>query len=434
VARNFGFWICDFGSEAVASERTEEGAVFTMNPKSKIQNLKSRRRPGVTILEVLFAIMVTAIGLMGAITLLPVAATQARKARTTDAATTAVTAAVGDFDTKGMRMPSRWIGWNQDWDLRASPPKPAASFRHLAEMSLPYGVSLCIDPRGIAANDQDNNTRRELSTFPYTAISAFPYDPITSPAPRMFRVTLSNSTLPVISLPSPMGKLIADNLFTFDDDLQYDRPSDQSIVGLQRFEFLPAATTTVGRRQIEGNLSWMATLVPKLDRYSLSQSNEYVLSIVVFHGRPANMGRNPDTNNSPLLLDPKNERVLTIPSPGGMPGGGILGGEVLLQTPAATQEDADELLDVHTNDWIMLSGQAQHAVPWPSGQVRRINIFKWYRVSDIEFEVTWNGTVGERWVTLAGQDWDTNLANIEAVAVEGVVAVVEKTVRLELGP
>jgi hypothetical protein len=42
--------------------------------------------------------------------------------------------------------------------------------------------------------------------------------------------------------------------------------------------------------------------------------------------------------------------------------------------------------------------------------------------------------VGERWVTLAGQDWDTSLINIQAVAVEGVVAVVEKTVRLELGP
>jgi hypothetical protein len=393
-----------------------------------------RRRPAVTIMEVLFAILVTAVGLLGALTLLPVAATQARKARTTDAAITAVTAAVGDFDTKGMRMPARWIGWNQDWDMRPAGSKPSPSFRHLAEMSLPYGMSLCIDPRGIAANDQNDDTRREMSLFPYAAIGAFPYDPITSPAPRMFRVTLSNSTQPVISSPSPMGKLIADNLFTFDDDLRYDRPSDQSIVGLQRFEFLPGATTTVGRRQIDGNLSWIATLVPKLDRYTLSASNEYVLSIVVFHQRPANMGRDPDTNNSPLLLDTKNERVLSIPSPGGMPGGGILGGEVLLQTSAASQDEADELLDVHTNDWIMLAGQAQHAVPWPSGAVRRINVFKWYRVSDIEFEVTWNGTVGERWVTLAGQDWDTSLANIQAVAVEGVVAVVEKTVRLELGP
>src|ERR1044072_289059 len=71
-----------------------------------------RRRPGVTILEVLFAILVTTVGLLGAVALFPVASAYARKARINDAAAYGGMTAFHEFDTRGMRRPDMWVGWN----------------------------------------------------------------------------------------------------------------------------------------------------------------------------------------------------------------------------------------------------------------------------------------------------------------------------------
>jgi hypothetical protein len=409
----------------------------------------------VTILEVLFAIMVTTIGLLGALTLLPVAATQARKARTADASTSAVTAAVGFFDARGMRKPQNWIAY----DLTSGTPRfPWAEFQ--AYQQNPLGPqpplrknwfggfdSFCIDPRMTAANQVDPTNpalgvvvEPTATPNPTTGAATFPRRAIAG-QPAMWRLGLSNGSA------TPMSKLLADSLFVFDDDLNYNRAADASVVAAQIIENLPAVANSPARRQVEGRLSWMATLVPKLDRYSMTLTDRYVLSIVVFHDRPANLVFN---------ADPLNERVLAIPATTGMPGGGVTGGEVLLQTaaPVADQEAADEQLDVHTGEWIMLASLITHADidPLSPGQtIGFMPVFKWYRIADIEAEVTWPVTVqgqanhGERFVTLVGQDWDQNTGSphpsgatnyptpviAHAVVMEGVVAVVEKTIRLE---
>src|SRR5262249_21362054 len=67
-----------------------------------------RGRSGVTILEVMFAILVTAIGLLGAASLLPVASYQARRARSYDTFAAAGRAALSRFDAMGMRQPDHW--------------------------------------------------------------------------------------------------------------------------------------------------------------------------------------------------------------------------------------------------------------------------------------------------------------------------------------
>ena len=128
------------------------------------------QRKGVTIMEVLFAIMVTAVGLLGALTLIPVAATQARKARTADASTSAVTAAVGYFDAMGMRRPQSWVAYdaaiNGNTTNTGDPRFPWAEYQ--AFLANPGGPqpplrrnwfggfdSFCIDPRMTAANQED---------------------------------------------------------------------------------------------------------------------------------------------------------------------------------------------------------------------------------------------------------------------------------------
>jgi hypothetical protein len=313
----------------------------------------------------------------------------------------ASTTCVHDFDSRGMRRPVSWVGWNP----LASPPQydPVPTIG-----GIPFGTSFCIDPRMIAAN----------SGTPAAANSArlFPYVPRTlTDDPRMYRITLENGA----GGGARMFQLQADALFFVDDDLTYDRPDDRTIMPTQTYVPVPGATTPTpnGKRQNDGHMSWMATLVPKIDRYSLSFNETYVLSIVMFYDRPADM----------TVGDPQYERVVTVAA---MPGSGITGGEVLLTSTSQTA------LKVRSNDWIMLSGRVLHNIPHlgpspPAGTPRWIPVFKWYRVLDTEAEATDdnNDGVWERYVTLMGQDW--NAAATEAVIVEGVVGVYEKTIRLE---
>jgi hypothetical protein len=348
---------------------------------------------------VLFAILVTTIGLFGALALLPVASAQARKGRLLDAVAVAATTCVHEFDARGMRRPQNWIGW----DSTGTP-----QFRLVPNItSVPYGTSFCIDPRFVAANSGAAN-----------AASIFPYTPrVTTTDPRMFRITLDNGA------GTWMRQLQADAIFFVNDDLTYQRDDDRSIAPRQDYEFLTAAPTVRSRRQTDGHMSWMATLVPRLDRYTLSFNDTYVLSIVMFYDRPTSFGYDP----AAAAFNLPDERLLTVAA---MPGIGIGGGEVLLTSNSATAKDD---LKLRSNDWIMLSGIVQHQVPLPGPQPRWIPVFKWYRVTDTEAEATDDDGDGtwERYVTLSGPDWDVIPANTQAVVVEGVVGVYEKTIRLE---
>src|SRR5438045_1785791 len=85
----------------------------TMNSAFRVQNSEFRRRRGVTIIEVLFSILITSVGLLGAIALFPVASAQANKAKQNDAVAACGREAFHMFDTMGMRRPTdRWYAWN----------------------------------------------------------------------------------------------------------------------------------------------------------------------------------------------------------------------------------------------------------------------------------------------------------------------------------
>jgi hypothetical protein len=365
-------------------------------------------RRGVSLLEVLFAILVCTIGLFGALALLPVASSQARKGRLNDAVGVVAPNCVHEFDARGMRRgTSAWIASNAGgtgYVLASSLP--------VAQLPATYGTSYCIDPRFVAANDVGPAARRQTARM-------FPYD-ATAGEGWMLRCTLDANS----GTPTPMNKLLSDSIFTIEDDLAYDRPKDNTIAPTQLFDFLPSLSTVRSRRLSEGHLSWMATVVPKVDRYTVVNVDQFVLSIVVFYDRPTSFGYNEGTS----AFDLPDERTVNI----GFPGGGITGGEVLLGWTAAqssANEDlAKELLKLRANDWIMLSGTLTH-VTAPA-----IPVFKWYRVSDLEAEIAYNTTLGqyERYVTLVGPDWDTvNIQTPRAVIVDGVVGVYEKTIRLE---
>lgn len=327
-------------------------------------------RRGVSLLEVMFAIVVTTIGLLGALALLPVASSQAKKGRVNDVVAVLAPTAVHEFDTRGWRQTANWRAWNP----------VAGAWQPYAPQ---FGESICIDPRFIAANQA---TPVPASVFPHITAGAGEV--------RMRRLTLNRGD------GLPMSNLLADSLFVFGDDLVYDRPDDNSLTPVQKWD-------GTNRRQTAGEYSWLATLAPKIDRYSTSLNKYYVLSVVIFHQRPG------------LELSSNSERVCDV----AFPGSGIGGGEVLLSSTNGTS------LAVKSGDWAMLMGRSQQmVVDQASGRLSLpVPRFQWYRVADAEPE----DDAGQRYATLIGQDWDATATSPQALLMSGVVAVHERTVTLE---
>lgn len=337
-------------------------------------------RRGVTLLEVMFAILVISVGLLGSVAVLTVASTVAKRGRVNDAVASLGPAAVHDFDARGLRSTSQWVKWN-------------TATGAWGQYTPGFGESVCIDPRFVAAN-----------TATPSPASVFPYVPAVGNQVRMSRLTLNNG------LGGPLSQLLADERFTFSDDLTVLRSEeDRSFAPSQLYVNLPA-TGGIGRRETDGQYSWLATVSPRIDRYSLSFNNEYVLSVVIFNQRVG------------FDMAAGTERVYGVT----FPGAGITGGEVLL---TGTTEPK-----VKSGDWIVLAGRsAVHVIdPGPPPMLSLpVPVFQWYRVLDAEAES--NPVAGgfERYVTLMGRDFSPDTTDHQAFAVEGVAGVYEKTVRLE---
>jgi type II secretory pathway pseudopilin PulG len=348
-----------------------------------IRQLFVRNRRGVSILEVLFAIMISAIGLMGAIAVFPAALLQTKRGQQADMTSAAAQEITHAFDAAGMRKASRWLDNNG-----ARIADPDGSFAY------------CIDPRFMAAN---------------TGITRFPNGSGTS---RMIRVTLDNGA--ATATPTPMSALQANLMFGIEDDLAYDRFTgtfngiDQSTQhAASLFIRDNASPRNALKRESHGHMSWMATLSPKIERLQTGGALEdrYVLSVVVFYDRPqlqATGGYD------------ASEWELNVPN---MWGGGIGGGDVQLRegSTGLTPEEQTRRLTIHRDQWIMLMGN-----PTPGTGGRPMTICRWYRVIDSDEP---NGDLVD--VTLAGADWEVPTAQTRAVVAQGVVAVFEKTIKLE---
>jgi type II secretory pathway pseudopilin PulG len=417
----------------------------------------------VSLLEVLFAILVTTVGLLGAIAIFPVASSRARQARINDAAAMAGRSAVHAFDTRGMRRPDRWYAWNP----ALNPPQFVNKFT--------LGQAYCIDSRFLVRNT-GYITAANRAFYPELFPYASPLNPLGAPPlPRMERIAFFPGTLDQPPPPTPpnflrdqfdrrnlltfvggqpaygRNLLLADSIFVFEDDLAFVRPGRDEVAGLglpadralpaiQLFDPL-AAGGGPGQRSTGGRFSWMATLVPKTEPNA--PSDEYVLSVVVFHDRPNDLYLTPySTGGNENLL----ERVVNVAFnvPTLLSNDGTSGGEVLLYVPTSTiptgpltpQDFATSRLKLRAGDWILLGGRTQTILgttPYAT------SCFQWYRVAQVDPEVVYAPAgLGlpdryERHATLVGRDWNTSASSQYAALIEGVVGVYEKTIRLEYG-
>jgi hypothetical protein len=378
------------------------------------QRLSLRKR-GLSLIEVMFAIGVVMIGLLGIAVLVPIAGQAARDGINFDRASRLGLNSVREFQMREMGRPDNWL--RPDGTAVGVPNTNA--------------VGYCIDPRFVAVNN----------AFPMAPIDPRRFFPYSAPlwVPRFERITLRNWSA-TLSSSGIMGSAAADEVFVSGDDLDINAPQDPQLPAEQIYFNQNAAAPN--KRSSKGAFSWLATISPQSDAWSLGGATKqvnYTLSIVVLQGRDSSMSM--DAVNERWAIIPYTTSGATITA-NGFYSGGIAGGDVLLcdktlaytlsgapSPPAPAPED----LVVKRGQWIMLiRGSA-------AGPVSR-----WYKVTEADPDELGTTTSSElagtsppsghaaRHVSLFGQDWQIDPANqTYACIMPGVVAVYEKTIRLE---
>ena len=396
---------------------------------------------GVTLVEVIFAIGVVLIGLLGLLSILPLAGQRGR-----DAISLSVGAEYGDRVMTELT--------SRDWLSNASAAasgatgtgarlvpfaNPAAiDFEDLSELP-----AICIDPLYVA--QQDNTTVPFAAyvdrNFPYYGVN---YDSLTNPSavgaqstwpttisvPRMLRVGVS-------SAPSLATLDVARALVERSDDLVVSQPEDGSLP--PSLSSLEAAGSLYGKSFPSGEYTWLVTIDPSDE----ANRNSRFASVSVVVIRQRDYRRDfPDAT----VTDPEQngvaERTAYVTQAAGFRGGA--GGSVTIASSAQV------VADVSVGDWVMLSARAGDEP-----------VHRWYRVlsssgGDRTVDVTaanlgcllppsYTPPPNQAWVgslTLDGPDWDFGLANDNAsddntfrnntfmTIIPGVVSVTERLIPL----
>lgn len=391
-------------------------------------NKQAVRSRGVTLVEVIFSMGVVLIGLLGVMSILPLAGNRAK-----DAVGLSVASALADNVMEEM-LAQRWLSNGR-----------LAAYDDKGNL-VPFDGSrpFCIDPafvsiggRQVAANPNPPNSY-DTRFFPFYKEN---HDPTLDPsAPnsialgvnpqRMLRVGImqrpSSLGTPLIPLTRDQALRVADS----PDDLLVERPKARTdnpfLLGVQATN----AGLPYGGRFGSGDFSWIATVSPN------SSPGYVTVSVAVIRNRqrgfavPVTAALNPEQNAT-------DERMATISFSSGFQGGA--GGSIELNGAENT------VSRLRVGDWLMLSRSGVN-----------ILVNRWFRVAAVEREVeklniprneighqsTNNSDrpIWRRRVYLDGPDFPFRNAinpsnqiqttDTLAVLVDGVVSVTEHVVRL----
>lgn len=290
-------------------------------------NARAAARRGVTLLEVLAAMFVLTIGLLGMAALLPVGRFEVAEAQKLDRGAALGRAAFRDLQVRGFLRPEMWLnpvpgtsgtnlerfvvqplgpgglaqGTNQPWNNLYTP----------ANTVRPPAAPIVLDPMGVfPANLPGQQVRgigvadgQEPSAAHLNAIRTFPYGLLTfgaaagtpeARAPKIARVTLREAP----GLPSLMRRDLAERYFVSHDDAVFfipERSGEKPIRVYQEITIGQAANNptfrfpsfnvnrgvtrtqdlVVGVPAIQGDYSWFVTFSPNLtEMISLDELQE----------------------------------------------------------------------------------------------------------------------------------------------------------------
>lgn len=437
-------------------------------------------RSGISLTEVLIAMGILTVGLLGVAAVFPVAGFYMQKGETADRGSAIAQAAFNELLSRGMLNPELWLTMvptsgnqpnttfnvdnkgNPNTLNRGSFTRPfAAALReaqgrnsswNASEFTKHFGGGFVIDPLGVgafAAIPGEGNllSNRIAMPFPSSFVwwfngssNGYPW----SPWSGQYNSPLRRVTLRDQVTGWQFSDAMADRMFRSPDDLSLELPAGQDKPSQQPIDLADLdrdgkATDPLARRS-RGDYSWLATIVPSTPQGFMALANgpagnSYEVSVVVFYKRnlPSSLPTDPvDADNVAAEERMVASRIVST---------GLSGGEILLQRhsrdPASIRESPFE--NLKAGRWIVLCG------PHPSStDARPLFVARWYKVLSIEKEV--NGIItdpaNQRLVTVRGPQWpwqpaanlnDSNhLSNNLCVSIiPGAVAVHARTVKIE---
>ncbi|MBX9790782.1 MAG: hypothetical protein K2Y37_17835 [Pirellulales bacterium] len=354
-------------------------------------------RTGISLLEVLIAMFILSVGLLGLAALLPVGQADVVDAGKSERSSAAGRLAMRDLRARGMLAVDNWM--NHDITDDPFPPEynggsgyiPGAPQQHWYDLDynrdptqcpqlptpLDLGNAVCIDPLFITRNALALSIQAGSPTplppdwrgraFPYflddpdNAILAV-FNPTYLP-PRMTRVNLRAwrySAAQILPAVPAMTYPMAERIFMIQDDRLIDLPGDATL------RSRPVYGT--GRRQESaGDYSWMATIVPLPGSDTpytalnpMYSRRRCEVSVAVFYKRNLVLQ---STTGPWRVTDrvgaPPNERVVLADMLSGGIGWG--GGDVRLRLPDLSgipnpPAERSDMPRVRPNTWIMLAG------------------------------------------------------------------------------
>lgn len=488
----------------------------------------ARPRRGITLLEVLIATFVLAVGLLSVAALIPAGKQQMIEASKFDRSTVVARAALHELKVRRFldwRTWRNYQGFTQTDDVYAwfdvdepgvapTQPLPLVAYGGGPPPSVPglvagpptqlnqpqitplgplgRGNSVCIDP--LMIGNYPGNA--DVGVFPYPlksdpwqdgAGSATLIPDIWPNPPRMSRITLSRDGTGV---PGVMTLPFAKRIFTWQDELVFSAPSDNS--RRPRWATVvdkggSATSQTALARATADDYSWFATVVPADNQSSTAQQTDVIASVAVVYKRDLEFIRRGDVpsaaftgslyNPPPGQRPAPQERIVFVD----VLGSGLGGGEMRLRIAADTsagsqnnnpaQPDKSDFPAVRIGQWIMLCAWTRLDLTIPAADYTtaaipptRTAVFRWYRVTSagqLQYDANLFGVGSPQWfqnVTLSGPDWNpdqfldfdaidsrnshsnpTDLGDpakmngrtATAIIVQGVVAVYEQSIRLE---
>lgn len=405
-----------------------------------------RRVSGISLVEVIFAIGVILIGLVGVMSILPLAGRRAQ-----DAITLSVGAAMGDAVSNQL-LSKQWLNWSMPGQSQYRIRTVAGGLTEqvtivpMAGINRPYEYSLhreafCIDPMMVRQSTETSAVGSFNSMyFPYYQPG---YNPDRNPADNLSGSTAVADNLP--HLPAPLRRMVrvgvlrhrgvaqlltdaeAFQLAERVDDLRIERPEDRTLPALIKGSSATSATAGLpyGARFASGEYSWMATVVPE------PTSGYATLSVVTLRNRDRQFDF-PDVGEESPDANAQSERLTAVQTNIGFNGGA--GGTVTIRGSLNVSPR------VEVGNWVMMSsflvGIASPSYQYqsyysPTAVPNQFPIHRWYRVAAVDAEPTINYSTGTwtRALHLDGPDWQFD-ARTYLTIVDGAVSVTSNTVRL----
>ncbi len=382
---------------------------------------------GISLTEVLIAMGVLTVGLLGVMAMFPVGNYYLVKADIADHGQAIARQAMSDVIARGMLDPAAWrmpvintfpggppgytadAGYGNNTYMRPLGPVMAEEMASAAYQSLPtveqrqarltqrFGSAYVLDPMGVAASTLPiaNNLNPAIGAFPAEAFfvtsavygSCSAWNPWTRPSynPNYWpvrRVTLAQAN-PTPAAGGPVKRMespIAWSLFNGKDDLTFDIPQQGDRPAVQMWDATASGAPVT--RQWIGDYSWMVSIAPTSNAAQLGlgtdpESYAYDVSVVVFYKRGLTSKQVASVADARSSLDDLEGRERMVKAK--VVSTGLHGGEILLENTQISGASSDPFQQLRAGQWVMLCGP--HPASTPEEPRFALN---WYEVINID--------------------------------------------------